>query len=109
VCAVEDGVEDGCKSCERARNGASTSENGRLLLDEFGHPILRLRSGPVCVDTLVMRSSLGLDGEDTITLQPQFAIALMAVQTKMRPTSNICEVAHPLTYGASRFGSDIPE
>jgi hypothetical protein len=38
------------------------------LLDEFGHPILQLRSGPFSVDTLVhVEQFLGLDGEDSIT------------------------------------------
>ncbi len=34
-----------------------------LLLDEFGHPILRLRSGPFSVDSLVHAEQfLALDG-----------------------------------------------
>jgi hypothetical protein len=47
----------------RARNGAQHFRDGRLLLDEFGHPILRLRSGPFSVDTLGHAEQfLGLDG-----------------------------------------------
>jgi hypothetical protein len=39
----------------------------RLLLDEFGHPILRLRSGLSSVDTLVHAEQvLGLDNEGSI-------------------------------------------
>jgi hypothetical protein len=38
------------------------------LLDEFGHPILQLRSGPFSVDTLVHAEQfLGLDGEGSMT------------------------------------------
>jgi hypothetical protein len=38
------------------------------LLDEFGQPILLLRSGPFSVDTLVHAEQfLGLDGEGSIT------------------------------------------
>jgi hypothetical protein len=38
------------------------------LLDEFGHPILQLRSGPFSVDTLVHAEQfLGLDGKGSIT------------------------------------------
>src|SRR6476646_6818186 len=52
----------------RARNGAQHFRDGRLLLDEFGHPILQLRSGPFCLDILVHAEQfLGLDGEDNIT------------------------------------------
>jgi hypothetical protein len=42
--AVEDGVEDGLQVVRRARNGAQHFRDGRLLLDEFAHPILQLRS-----------------------------------------------------------------
>src|ERR1700688_420188 len=63
--AVEDGVEDGLQVVRRARNGAQHSRDGRLLLDEFGHPI---RSGPFSVDTLGHAGSfLGSDGEGSIT------------------------------------------
>src|SRR4029077_1342300 len=88
--AVEDGVEDGLQA-RRARNGAQQFREGRLLLDEFGHPILRLRSGPFSVDTLVHAELfLGLDGEAAYRLQPQFAIALTAVQTEdAAKTSNV--------------------
>jgi hypothetical protein len=48
--AVEDGVEDGLQVVRRARNAAQHFQDGRLLLDEFGHPILRLRDGPFSVD-----------------------------------------------------------
>jgi hypothetical protein len=41
------------------------------LLDEFGYPISRFRSGPSSVDTLVHKQFFGLDGEGSITLQPQ--------------------------------------
>jgi hypothetical protein len=51
--AVENGVEDGLQVERRARNGAQHFRDGRLVLDEFGHPILRLRSGPFSADTLV--------------------------------------------------------
>ena len=51
----------------RARNGAQHFRDGRLLLDEFGHPIFKLRSGPFSVDTLVHAEQfLGLD-EGSIT------------------------------------------
>src|SRR5215218_10258060 len=66
--AVEDGVEDGLQVVRRVRNGAQHFRDGRLLLDEFGYPILRLRSGPFSVDTLVHAEQfLGLDGEGSIT------------------------------------------
>jgi hypothetical protein len=53
------------------------------LLDEFGHPILRLRSGPFSVDTLVHAEQFpGLGGEGQHNLQPRFAIALTAAQTE---------------------------
>src|SRR5258706_16353672 len=62
--AVEDGVEDGLQVVRRARNGAQHFRDGRLLLNEFGQPILQLRSGPFSVDTLVHAEQfLGLDGE----------------------------------------------
>src|ERR1700729_2903964 len=65
--AVEDGVEDGLQVVRRARNGAQHLRDGRLLLDEFGHPILELRSGPFSVDTLAhVEQFLGLDGEGSI-------------------------------------------
>src|SRR6202043_3237236 len=65
--AVEGGVEDGLQVVRRARNGAQHFRDGRLLLDELGHPILRLRSGPFSVDTLVHAEQfLGLDGEGSI-------------------------------------------
>jgi hypothetical protein len=48
-----DGVEDGLQVVRRVRNGAQHFRDGRLLLDELGYPILRLRSGPFFVDTLV--------------------------------------------------------
>ena len=68
VSAVEDGVEDGLQVVRRVRNGAQHFRDGRLLLDEFGHPILRLRSGPFSVDTLAhVKQFLGLDGEGSIT------------------------------------------
>ena len=61
--AVEDGVEDGLQVVRRVRNDAQHVRDGRLLLDEFGHPILRLRSGPFSVDTLGHAEQfLGLDG-----------------------------------------------
>src|SRR5512132_749250 len=67
--AVEDGVEDGLQVVRRARNGARHFRDGRLLLDELGHPILRLRSGPFSVDTLVHAEQfLGLDGEGSIAV-----------------------------------------
>jgi hypothetical protein len=51
----------------RVRNGAQHFRDGRLLLDEFGHPILQLRSGPFSLDTLVHAEQfLGLD-EGSIT------------------------------------------
>src|SRR5258707_5069089 len=66
--AVEDGVEDGLQVVRRARNGAQHFRDGRLLRDEFAHPILRLGSGPFSVDTLVHAEQfLGLDGEGSIT------------------------------------------
>src|ERR1700746_2300804 len=68
--AVEDGVEDGLQVVRRARNGAQHFRDGRLLLDEFGHPILLLRSGPFSVDTLVHAVQfLGSDGERDKTAQ----------------------------------------
>src|SRR6201981_273696 len=51
--AVEDGVEAGLQVVRRVRNGAQHFRDGRLLLEEFGHPILQLRRGPFCADTLV--------------------------------------------------------
>ena len=52
----------------RARNGAEHFRDGRLLLDEFGHSILQLRSGPFSMDTLAHAEQfLGLDGEGSIT------------------------------------------
>ena len=66
--AVEDGVENGLHVVRRTRNGAQHFRDGRLLLDQFGYPILRLRSGPFCVDTLVHAEQfLGLAGEGSIT------------------------------------------
>jgi hypothetical protein len=70
----------GCKSCGELAMARSTSEMAVWLLDEFGHPILRLRSGPFSVNTLVHAEQfLGLDGGGSVT---QFAIALTAVQTE---------------------------
>ena len=67
VALSEDG-EDGLQVVRRARNGAQHFRDGRLLLDEFGHPIFQLRSGPFSVDTLAyVEQSLGLDGEGGIT------------------------------------------
>src|SRR5467141_2120577 len=64
----EDRVEDWLQVVGRVRNGAQHLRDCRLLLDEFGHPILRLRSGPFSVDTLVQAEQfLGLDGEGSIT------------------------------------------
>jgi hypothetical protein len=38
------------------------------LLDEFGHPIFQLTSGPFSADTLAhVKQFLGLDGEGSIT------------------------------------------
>jgi hypothetical protein len=55
----------GCKSCGEF---AMARRNGRLLLDEFGHPILQLRSGRFSVDTLVHAERfLGLDGGGSIS------------------------------------------
>src|ERR1700735_4721140 len=51
--AVEDSVEDGLQVLRRARNGVEYFRYGRLLLDEFGHAILRLRDSPFSVNTLV--------------------------------------------------------
>jgi hypothetical protein len=66
--AVEDGVENGLQVVRRASNGAHHFRDGRLLLDEFDHPIFQLRSGPFSVDTLVQAEQfLGLTGEDSIT------------------------------------------
>jgi hypothetical protein len=43
------------------------------LLDEFGHPILQLRSGPFSVDTHThVERFLGLDAEGSITVERQF-------------------------------------
>jgi hypothetical protein len=57
----------GCKSCGEFAS-AQHFRDGRLLLDEFGHPILQLRSGPFSVDTLVHAEQfLGLDFEGSIT------------------------------------------
>src|SRR5271168_3276716 len=56
----------GCKS--RVRNGAQHFRGGRLLLDEFVHPILRLRSGAFSLDTLVHAERfLRLDSKGSIT------------------------------------------
>src|SRR5712675_3667923 len=67
--AVEDGVEAGLQVVRRARNGAQHFRDGRLLLDEFGHPILQLRNGPFSVGTIVHAEQfLGLDGEGSITV-----------------------------------------
>jgi hypothetical protein len=61
--AVEDGVEDGLQVVRRARNGAQHFRDGRLLLNEFGHPILRFGSGAFSVDTRGHAEQfLGLDG-----------------------------------------------
>src|SRR6266478_5641057 len=95
--AVEDGVEDGLQVVRRARNGAQHFRDGRLLLDEFGHPILRLRSGAFCVDTFVHAEQfLGLDGEGSIT-----APAAVRDSSHGRPnricgqTSNVCSGVNP--------------
>jgi len=54
----------------RTRNSAQHFRDSRLLLNEFGHPILRLRSGPFSVDALVHAEQfLGLDG-DSMTKTP---------------------------------------
>jgi hypothetical protein len=67
VALSEDG-EDWLQVVRRARNGAQHFRDGRLLLDEFGHPILRIRSGPFPVDTLVHAEQfLGLDSEGNVT------------------------------------------
>jgi hypothetical protein len=48
--------------------GAQHFRDGRLLIDELGHPILRLRSGLFSVDTFVHAEQfLGFDGEGSIT------------------------------------------
>src|SRR6185295_3823846 len=87
--AVEDGVEDGLQVVRRARNGAQHLRDGRLLLDEFGHPILQLRSGPFSVDTLVHAEHfLGLDGEGSITAPAAVRASSRPSEPKMRP--NIC-------------------
>src|SRR6185503_12244889 len=66
--AVEDGVEDRLQVVRRARNGAQHFRDGRLLLDEFGHPILQLRTGRFSVDTLVHAVQFpGSDGERSKT------------------------------------------
>ena len=66
--AVEVCVEDGLLVFGRVRNGAQHFRDGRLLLDELGYPILRLRSGPFSVDTLVHAEQFpGLGGEGSIT------------------------------------------
>jgi hypothetical protein len=62
--AVDDGVEDWLHVVRRARNGAQHFRDGRLLPDEFGHPIFRLRGGYFSVDTIIHAELvLGLDGE----------------------------------------------
>jgi hypothetical protein len=54
----------GCKSCGEFAMARGTSEMAVCLLDEFEHPILRLRGGLFSVDTLVhAKLFLGLDGE----------------------------------------------
>jgi hypothetical protein len=59
----------------------STSEMAACC-DEFGHPILQLRSGPFSVDTLVYAEQLlGLDGEGSRTAPAAVRDALTAVQT----------------------------
>src|ERR1700722_8015751 len=67
--AVEDGVEDGLQVPWRARNGVEHFRYGRLLLDEFGHPILRLRDSPFSGDTLVHAEQLLGSVRPSITAQ----------------------------------------
>src|SRR5258706_6337683 len=84
--AVEDGVEDGLQVVRRARNGAQHFRDGRLLLDEFGHPILQLRSGHFSVDTLVHAELfLGLDGEGSVTAPAAVDSLSRPSKPKMRP------------------------
>src|SRR6266436_1000886 len=88
--AVEDGVEDGLQVVRRARNGAQHLRDGRLLLDDFGQPILQLRSGPFFVDTLVHTEQfLGLDGEGSIT-----APAAVRDSSHGRPNRRCCQTSN---------------
>ncbi len=58
----------GCKSCGELAMARRHFRDGRLLLDEFGQPILQLRNGPFSVATRVHAEQfLGLDGEGSIT------------------------------------------
>src|SRR6266498_5376163 len=76
-------ASNGLQVVRRARNGAQHFRDGRLLLDEFGHPILQPRSGPFSVDPLVHAEQfLGLDGEGSITAPAAVRIVLTAVQTE---------------------------
>src|ERR1700720_998013 len=90
--AVEDGVEDGLQVVRRARNGAQHFRDGRLLLDEFGHPIFKLRSGPFSVDTLVHAEQfLGLEGEGSITAPAAVRDSSHGRQNRRcGQTSNVC-------------------
>jgi hypothetical protein len=80
------------------------------LLDELGHPILRLGSGPFSVDTLVhAEQSLGLDGECCIT-------APAAVRDNRKPTDAYPPVADmwreyagDVLFRSARVVSDEPE
>ena len=82
----------GCRSLRRARNGAQHFRDGRLLIDEFGHPILRLRSGPFCLDILVHAEQfLGLDGEDNIMAPAAVRDSFSRPsKPKMRPNIHVC-------------------
>src|ERR1700732_1975476 len=68
--AVEDGVEDRLQVVRRTRNGAQHFRDGRLLIDELGHPILRLRRGLFSRAALAHAEQfLGSDGEGGIMAQ----------------------------------------
>src|ERR1700688_640410 len=108
--AVEDGVEDGLQVVWRARNGAQHFRDGRLLLDEFGQPILQLRSGTFSVGTLVHADqSLGLDGEGSITAPAAVRDSSHGRQNRRcGRTSNVSPGRRPTLWGSLAKAHEPP-
>ena len=78
----------------------SNSEMAVCCSIEFGHPILRLRSGPFSVDTLVHAEQfLGLNGEGSIT-----APAAVRDSPHGRPTEDAPNIQHPVAHGSHHQG-----
>jgi hypothetical protein len=77
-------TDAGLQVVRRFRNGAQYLRDGRLLIDELGHPILRLRSGLFSVDSLVHAEQfLGLDGEGSFPLSVKRRSQPLAIPTPL--------------------------